>query len=86
MSSQGANSTTITPGYDFTRTMLRDSSDWTTYLKQRSIQRENTNYFGNPQKRAQTQDPWIPNGQGYRLNVLNGRFKCLECNGGAFNS
>ena len=84
MSSQGANSTTITPGYVFVRDVLRDSSDWTNYLKQRSIYRENPNYAA--QQRARTQDPWIPYGQNYRLNFLNGGFKCVTCRGGAFGN
>ena len=84
MSSQGANSTTVTPGYRFDLDVLRDSSDWTTFMKQRSIQRENPNYTA--QNRARTQDPWIPYGQGYRLNFLNGKFKCTDCRGNAFSS
>lgn len=75
-SSQGANTSKITPGYAFDRDSIRDSSDWIRYKKEALV-------FNAP-KPLQTEDPWIPYGNGYRLTFLNGKFKCGPCAGNAF--
>lgn len=75
-SSQGGNTTTITPGYAFDRDSIRDSADWTRYVKEQRVYKA--------EKPLQTQDPWIPYGNAYRLTFLNGKFKCGPCTGNAF--
>jgi hypothetical protein len=85
MSSQGANSATITPGYRFSVPAVRDSSDWTSMKKQLIIRAEA------PGTNKYPSDPWIPFGGNRRLNYLSGRFKgnafstCPSCPGAAFN-
>ena len=87
-SSQGAatgsgTSPSQIPGeYDFSRVSIRDSSDWTRYVKERRVFKAT--------KAFQTEDPWIPYGNAYRLTFLNGKFKsntpspCEACRGNAF--
>ncbi len=75
-SSQGGNTTAITPGYAFDRDSIRDSSDWTRYVKEQRVYKS--------EKPLQTEDPWIPYGNAYRLTFLNGKFKCGSCPGNAF--
>lgn len=80
-SSQGANSTTITPGYAYDADVLRDASDWTTQLKQRrkyySYSTQNT---GNKNTGG---DPWFKYGNQFRLTYAFGKFKCGSCTGNA---
>lgn len=78
MSSQGANATTISPGYAFDKDSIRDASDWITYKKQTKVFKVPTD------EKLQTEDPWIPYGNGYRLTFLNGKFKCGSCPANAF--
>ena len=84
MSSQGANSATLVPGYKYTKAAVRDSSDWTTMKKQLIIRAEV------PAPNKYPSDPWIPFGGNRRLDYLNGNFKgnafstCPQCPGGAF--
>lgn len=82
-SSQGANSTTITPGYAYDADVLRDASDWTRQLKEkRRYYSYSTNNTGN----KSTTDPWIKYGTQFRLTYLYGKFKCGSCSGAAFAS
>ena len=82
-SSQGAavGSESNTPSqiprdYTFSRVSIRDSSDWTRYVKEQRVFKAG--------KALQTEDPWIPYGNAYRLTFLNGKFKCGSCPGNAF--
>ncbi len=69
--------------------MVRDASDYTKMLKQRSIyleKRPNSpivapglSGYGNAQL------AWIPQGNQYRIDYLMGKTKCRACVGGAFN-
>jgi hypothetical protein len=82
-SSQGANTTSITPGYAYDTDVVRDASDWTRQLKeQRAYRSYSTNNTGN----KNTSDPWLKYGNGFRITYLYGKFKCGSCNGAAFNS
>jgi hypothetical protein len=79
----GFTGTAIKPGYTFSRLSIRDSSDYTTFLKQRRIRLEGPS-GGTPQ------DPWIPFGGDRRLDYLMGGYKlagfnCTGCTGTAFN-
>lgn len=80
----GFTGTAIIPGYTFSPLSIRDSSDYTTFLKQRAVAQEGPN-GGTPK------DPWIPYGSSRRLTYLMGRYKlggftgCTGCNGAAFN-
>ena len=79
----GFTGTAIVPGYTFSRLSIRDSSDYTTFLKQRRIRLEGPS-SGTPQ------DPWIPFGGDRRLDYLMGGYKsagfgCTGCTGTAFN-
>lgn len=83
-SSQGANSTTITPGYAYDDDVLRDASDWTRQLKEkRAYYSYSTNNTGNKNTGS---EPWIKYGNQFRYTYLFGKFKCGSCNGSAFNS
>lgn len=83
-SSQGANSTTITPGYAYDTDVLRDASDWTRQLKEkRKYYSYSTQNTGN---KATGGDPWFKYGNQFRLSYLTGKFKCGSCDGAAFNS
>jgi hypothetical protein len=80
----GVTGPAIQSGYAFKRESFRDSSDWTTFLKQKHIVQEGP-VGGTPI------DPWIPYGGDRRLDYLNGRYKraafpnCPGCTGAAFN-
>ena len=83
-SSQGANTATITPGYDYDTDVTRDASDWTRRLKeQRKYYSYSTQNTGN---KATGGDPWFKYGNQFRLSYLNGKFKCGSCTAAAFNS
>ena len=82
-SAQGANSTTITPGYAYDADVLRDASDWTRQLK------EKRRYYSystqtNGDKNTGT-EPWFKYGNQFRYTYLFGKFKCNSCLAGAFN-
>jgi hypothetical protein len=81
-SSQGANTTTITPGYAYDSDVVRDASDWTRQLKER---RKYYSYSTNNTGNTNTHDPWFKYGNQFRLTYLFGKFKCGSCNGNAFN-
>lgn len=79
----GFTGTAIKPGYTFSPFSIRDSSDYTTFLKQRAVAQEGPN-GGTPS------DPWIPYGSSRRLTYLMGNYKlagfgCTGCTGSAFN-
>lgn len=79
-SSQGANVGTIPRGYTFTQAVLRDGSDWTTLLKQKTV-------FGGFKSTLGVRDTasvYDKFGNDFRLTFLNGRFKCTTCYGNAF--
>jgi len=83
-SSQGANSTTITPGYSYDEDVLRDASDWTRQLKEkRAYYSYSTNNTGNKNTGS---EPWIKYANQFRYTYLFGKFKCGSCTGAAFNS
>lgn len=81
-SAQGANSTTITPGYAYDSDVLRDASDWTRQLKETRAYSYNA---GNPDNKNTGSEPWFKYGNQFRLTYLFGKFKCGSCNGVAFN-
>jgi hypothetical protein len=83
-SGQGANSTTITPGYAYDADVLRDASDWTRQLKEkRSYYSYSTQNSGNKNTGS---EPWIKYGNQFRYTYLFGKFKCGSCSGAAFVS
>jgi hypothetical protein len=82
-SSQGDNSTIITPGYAYDQDVLRDASDWTRQLKEKRAYRSySSNNTGNKNTGS---EPWIKYGNQFRYTYLFGKFKCLSCTGAAFN-
>jgi len=81
MSSQGANTTTLTNGYAFDPTSIRDSSDVTRRI------RESLRY--NQLKSGSvitgvSRNIWVPYGNQFRLSYLYGNYKCNACAGNAF--
>lgn len=76
MSSGGS----ITKGYAFDLSKLRDASDWVKFKKQ-TIMYKDTNLI-------QSRDPWFIAGNNARLDYLNGRYKSTictpQCSGSAF--
>lgn len=81
MSSQGANTTTLTNGYAFDPNSVRDSSDITRQIRE-SIQynqlKSGTVITG------VTRNVWIPYGNQFRLSYLYGKYKCNACAGNTF--
>lgn len=83
-SSQGANSSTITPGYAYDQDVIQDASDWTRQLKEkRTYYSYSTNNTGNKNTGS---EPWFKYGNQFRYTYLFGKFKCGSCNGVAFAS
>jgi hypothetical protein len=80
MSSQGPKTGSapvgVPAGYVLSPSGMRDSSDYTRYLKQAAI------YSCDATTKAK--DPWFVRGQDYRLQWLNGRHRCTACSSGAF--
>ena len=88
MSSGGANTTTArgptlaSNGYPYSSVEVRNAGDWIALKKQVIIR--------NDAKFAQSSPPWIPYGNNYQLDYLNGGYKqgelptCTACNGNAF--
>jgi len=69
-SSQGANATTITPGYAYDNDVVRDASDWTRQLKEkRRYYSYSTQNTGN---KATGGDPWFKYGNQFRYTYLFG--------------
>lgn len=94
MSSQSANTADLSLSpfnplnlYPFNPLSLRDSSDYTRMKKERVV-------YADPKNQTIT-DPNNPTnknglsyekyGGGFRLNFLNGRFKCTTCLGNGFS-
>lgn len=83
MSSGGANSTNITPGYQYRLNNVRDASDWIALKKQVRVR--------NDAKLATSTDPWFVRGNDMRLTWQQGNFKqgalptCDVCPGSAFS-
>jgi hypothetical protein len=63
--------------------MVRDASDYTKMLKQRSIYLEKRP--NSPITNRELSDSWIPKGNQFRIDYLMGKTKCRACVGGAFN-
>lgn len=63
------------PVYAFSASVLRDASDWTTYLKNRIVV---SGY------NAPAQQPWTPSTVGFRLSFLEGKYTCTSCNSNQF--
>jgi hypothetical protein len=68
-------------GYSFSRPIIRDGSDWTSYKKQALIRNES--------KTVSFTDPWFVHGNDYRLKYMNGVFQngaagCTTSNGAAY--
>lgn len=82
-SSQGANTSTITPGYAYDTDVLRDASDWIRQLRERRAyySYSTQNSTGN----KDTTPPEIKFTNSFRISYLTGKFKCGSCVGGAFN-
>ena len=81
MSSGGANSTSITPGYQYQLNNVRDASDWLALKKQVRVRSD--------PKLAASKDPWFVRGNDMRLTYQEGSFKrdvfgCGACVGSAF--
>lgn len=81
MSSQGANTTTLSSGYLFDPNSIRDSSDVTRRLREKMVLIETVTF--SPTKAPEPK--WLKYGNGYRLALLNGNFKCTACTGNAFS-
>jgi hypothetical protein len=85
-SSQGANTTNVV-GYAFNQLSLRDSSDYTRLKKERVIyadpKHKTTTNGSNPTDK--TGLAYEKYGSEFRLNFLNGRFKCISCPSNAFS-
>lgn len=82
MSSGGANSTDITPGYQYRLNNVRDASDWIALKKQVRVRSDS--------KLATSTDTWFVRGNDMRLTYQQGSFKqnvfgCGECVGSAFS-
>ena len=101
MSSQSVNTTTYS-GYQVNPTgssvagagtlymspiPTRDGSDYTRMIREQI--RYNEFKTSNPISPSNTENPWIPYGNGFRLSYLQGKLKCAQCipttnNGNAF--
>jgi len=77
-SSQGVAGPT---GYQFTNSVLRDSSDWTRLSRERLV------YRADAVTAVRGPEPiWIVKSNNYRLSLISGRAKCSNaCQGGAYN-
>ena len=84
MSSQSVNATTYS-GYEASATLNyfppRDSSDVTRMIRERIIYNESKSGSSIPP--GNTENPWIKNGNGFRLSYLFGKVKCGDCNVGS---
>ncbi len=56
-SSQGANTSTITPGYAYDADVLRDASDWTRQIKEARAHRSYSTL--NTGNKSTGGDPWF---------------------------
>jgi hypothetical protein len=95
MSSQSVNATTYS-GYQLTptasatpgvgtlwmaRVPSRDASDNTRLIREQL--RYNEFKTGTPIAPGNTENPWIPYSNGFRLTYLFGKLKCISCSGNA---
>lgn len=78
----GAETTSgvITRGYAYDTDVVRDASDWTRQLKEQTLfRRYNSNNV------VKDMEPvYMKFGNDIRLTYLNGKFKSITCQGGAF--
>lgn len=83
MSSQSLNATTYS-GPQASATLdyvpTRDSSDYTRMIRERI--RYNEFKTGNSIAPGNTENPWVPYGNAFRLSYLYGKLKCGACNSG----
>jgi hypothetical protein len=82
MSSGGANSTDITPGYQYRLNNVRDASDWIALKKQVRVRSDT--------RLTSSTDTWFVRGNDMRLTYQQGSFKqnvfgCTACAGSAFS-
>lgn len=84
MSSQSVNATSYS-GYQASATLnyvpTRDPSDYTRMIRER-IQ-YNEFKTSNVIAPGNTENPWIPYGNNFRLSYLQGKLKCAACSGNA---
>lgn len=88
-SAQGANSTTITTDYQYKNVNVRDSSDYTRRIREQIsyvefYKKTSAPAVNNPISPGNTENPWIPYGNQFRLSYLFGKLKCTTCTGNAF--
>jgi hypothetical protein len=76
-SSQGAPGQT---GYTFTQNAIRDSSDWTSRLRQAIVYNE----YNKPANVSRP--PWMMRGNRFRMTYALGQFKCTDCGGDAIDN
>lgn len=76
-SSQGANTSTITPGYAYDADVVRDASDWTSQIKENRAHRSYSTL--NTGNKSTGGDPWFKYGNQFRYTYLFGKFKCGGC-------
>jgi hypothetical protein len=85
MSSQTLNATTYS-GYQASAALnyvpTRDSSDVTRMIRERI--RYNEFKSGSTIAPGNTENPWVPYGNNFRLSYLQGKLKCATCAGNAF--
>ena len=60
--------TQVAKGYTFSKGMIRDSSDWIRFKKEVAVY--------NAVKVPLSSDPWVVNGNDYRMTWFNGQYKC----------
>jgi hypothetical protein len=79
-SSQGAPGQT---GYVFTQNAIRDSSDWTSRVRQAIVYKE---YSSTPA--IVSRPPWMMRGNRFRMTYALGQFKCRSapCEGDAIEN
>jgi hypothetical protein len=75
----GTTGTVVPNSYAWNQVVIRDASDWIKFKKQAIIYKENQS---GP---AGTENPWIPYGNDYRLDFMDGKRKCDACTGTAFS-
>ena len=84
MSSQSVNTSTYS-GYQASAALnyipTRDSSDVTRMIRERI--RYNEFKTSNVITPGNTENPWIPYGNAFRLSYLFGKLKCTTCSGNA---
>lgn len=80
MSSQGANATTLPDGYQYSEVIVRDASDYTRQLKERTLY---TVYQRtSPPLVDKTFPYWDKSSTSFRIHLQTGRIKCGDCSAG----